>query len=207
MFRKKSSIIYAIFLAIACVGLVACGNKDDSETNENQVHDSTKWFTEEELTSKGLSGLSAPVGLSGEIQSSDTWYNDGYSFSQPCPSEDVFTMNAKTYFLYFKTNFDGMFGKPKSEKFSMDTNENWYIIEQKNSFSDYFDNNPSKLYKFYYVRNKTLDNGYFVNGAVWIFEIRYEFDTNSNGYKFKLFIESADSSHNGIYTNYYKMIL
>lgn len=37
------------------------------------------------------------------------------------------------------------------------------------------------------------------------FEIRYEFDTNSNEYKFKLFIESADSSRNGIYTNYYKM--
>ena len=71
--------------------------------------------------------------------------------------------------------------------------------------SDYFNNNPSNLYKFYYVRYNTLDNGYFTRGSVWIFEIRYEFDTNSNEYKFKLFIESADSSRNGIYTNYYKM--
>ena len=98
-----------------------------------------------------------------------------------------------------------MFGKPRIEKSSLSTNENWYIIEQKNDLTDYFEDNPSKLYRFYYVRNNTLDNGYFVKGAVWIFELRYEFDTASNGYKFKLFIESADSTHNGIYTNYYKM--
>ena len=34
--------------------------------------------------------------------------------------------------------------------------------------------------------------------------MRYEFDTDVGGYKFKLFIENADSNHNGIYTNYYK---
>ena len=34
--------------------------------------------------------------------------------------------------------------------------------------------------------------------------MRYEFDTDAGGYKFKLFIENADSNHNGIYTNYYK---
>ena len=50
----------------------------------------------------------------------------------------------------------------------------------------------------------TLDNGYFTKGSVWFFEMRYEFDTNVGGYKFKLFIENADSTHNGIYTNYYK---
>ena len=50
-----------------------------------------------------------------------------------------------------------------------------------------------------------MDRGYLVKGSVWIFEIRYEFDTVSDGYKFKLFIEGADSTHNGIYTNYYKM--
>lgn len=87
----------------------------------------------------------------------------------------------------------------------MTTNENWYVIEQKSNLSDYFNDNPSKLYKFYYVRNNTLDNGYFAKGSVWIFEIRYELNAESGQYKFKLFIESADSSHNGIYTNYYKM--
>ena len=50
-----------------------------------------------------------------------------------------------------------------------------------------------------------MDNGYFAKGSVWIFEIRYELNAESGQYKFKLFIESADSSHNGIYTNYYKM--
>ena len=87
----------------------------------------------------------------------------------------------------------------------MDSNENRYAIEQKSELSDYFDNNPSKLYQFYYVKDNTLENGYFVKGSVWIFEIRYEIDTETNQYKFKLFAESADSSHNGVYSNYYKM--
>lgn len=189
MLRNKLSIIgYTVLLSITCVSLVACGNNDDSGENKNPVHDTSKWFTEEELSLKGLTGLTAPTGLSGEMQSSDAWYNGGYSFSQVCPNEDTFMTNAETYFSYFKTNYNGMFGKPKLEKFSMDTNENWYIIEQKNDLSDYFDNNPSNLYEFYYVRDNTLDNDYFTRGSVWIFEIRYEFDTNSNEYKFKLFI-------------------
>lgn len=173
--RKLSIIVYIVLLSITCVNLVACGNNDVSDENINSVHDTTKWF------------------------------NNGYSFSQVCPNEDTFMKNAEIYFSYLKTNYNGMFGKPRSEKFSMDTNENWYIIEPKEDLSDYFDNNPSKLYKFYYVRNNTLNNGYFIKDSVWIFEIRYEFDTNSDEYKFKLFIESADSSRNGIYMNYYKM--
>lgn len=161
MLRNKLSIIgYTVLLSITCVSLVACGNNDDSGENKNPVHDTSKWFTEEELSLKGLTGLTAPTGLSGEMQSSDAWYNGGYSFSQVCPNDDTFMTNAETYFSYFKTNYNGMFGKPKLEKFSMDTNENWYIIEQKNDLSDYFDNNPSNLYKFYYVRDNTLDNDY-----------------------------------------------
>ena len=206
MFKKRlSMIICSVLLAITCVGFVACGNDNGGGETQKPLHDSTKWFTEEELSAKGLAGLTAPTGLSGEMNSSDAWYNDGYSFSQVCPDEETFKTNAETYFSYLKTHYDGVFGKPRSEKISMDTNENWYIIEQKGDLSDYFDDNPSKLYKFYYVRNNTLDNGYFAKGSVWIFEIRYEFDTASDGYKFKLFVESADSSHNGIYTNYYKM--
>lgn len=204
MLRKKlSTIVCAVLLVITCIGLVACGNNDGEETSK-PLHDSSKWFTEEELSAKGLTGLPVPTGLSGEINSSDAWYNDGYSFSQICPDEATFNENAETYFSYFKTHYDGMFGKPRSEKFSMSTNENWYIIEQKSALSDYFDDNPSKLYQFYYIRDNTLDNGYFTKGSVWFFEMRYEFDTDVGGYKFKLFIENADSTHNGIYTNYYK---
>ena len=206
MFKKSlSMIICTVLLAIACIGLVACGNNDGSGETQKPLHDSTKWFTEEELSAKGLAGLTAPTGLSGKMNSSDAWFNDGYSFSQVCPDEETFRMNVETYFSYLKKHYDGAFGKPKIEKYSMDTNENWYIIEQKSNLSEYFDDNPSKLYKFFYVRNNTSDNGYLVKGSVWIFEIRYEFDTDSDGYKFKLFIESADTSRNGIYTNYYKM--
>lgn len=206
MFKKSLSVIICtVLLAITCIGLVACGNDDGSGETQKPLHDSAKWFTEEELSAKGLAGLTAPTGLSGKMNSSDSWFNDGYSFSQVCPDEETFRMNAETYFSYLKKHYDGAFGKPKIEKYSMDTNENWYIIEQKSNLSEYFDDNPSKLYKFFYVRNNTSDNGYLVKGSVWIFEIRYEFDTDSDGYKFKLFIESADTSRNGIYKNYYKM--
>ena len=206
MFKKSlSMIICTVLLAITCIGLVACGNNDGSGETQKPLHDSAKWFTEEELSAKGLAGLTAPTGLSGKMNSSDSWFNDGYSFSQVCPDEETFRMNVETYFSYLKKHYDGAFGKPRNEKYSMDTNENWYIIEQKSNLSEYFDDNPSKLYKFFYVRNNTSDNGYLVKGSVWIFEIRYEFDTDSDGYKFKLFIESADTSRNGIYKNYYKM--
>ena len=77
-------------------------------------------------------------------------------------------------------------------------------LKQSNNIEDYFDDNPSKLYEFYYVTDNTLEDGYFKKGTVYTFEIRYEFDTNRNAYCFKLFVESADGSHNGMYTNYYK---
>ena len=206
MFKKSLSVIICtVLLAITCIGLVACGNDDGGGEIQKPLHDSTKWFTEEELSAKGLAGLTAPTGLSGKMNSSDSWFNDGYSFSQVCPDEETFRMNVETYFSYLKKHYDGAFGKPKIEKYSMDTNENWYVIEQKSNLSEYFDDNPSKLYEFFYVRNNTSDNGYLVKGSVWIFEIRYEFDTDSDGYKFKLFIESADTSRNGTYKNYYKM--
>lgn len=208
MLKKILSIFIGIFLsAIMCIGLVSCGNHADNNNEGSQpaLHDRTKWFTTEELMKKGLDELTMPSGLFGEINSSDAWFNDGYSFSQDCPDEATFKSNAETYFLYFKTHYDGRFGKPAIEKLSLDSNETWYVIEQKSELSDYFDDNPSKLYQFYYVRDNTLENGYFVKGSVWIFEIRYEIDTETNQYKFKLFVESADSSTNGVYSNYYKM--
>ncbi|MCI7212858.1 MAG: hypothetical protein MR467_01745 [Bacillales bacterium] len=50
-----------------------------------------------------------------------------------------------------------------------------------------------------------MDNDYFVKGSVWSMDIRYEFDTSSNGYLFKMFIESADTNYSGNYTNYYRI--
>lgn len=59
-------------------------------------------------------------------------------------------------------NYAGMFGVPRIEKYNRSTNENWYIIEQKSNLNDFFDDNPSKLYSFYYVMNNTLENGIFL---------------------------------------------
>lgn len=206
MFKKILSMVAcAITLGVTCFGLVSCGDNEE-ETTSQEVHDSTKWFTDEELSKVGLGGLTAPTGLTGEISSDITWFNNGYSFSQPCHDKDTFELNAETYFSYFKNHYDGKFGKPRIEKLGMDTNETWYVIEQKYSMSEYYSDNPSDLYDFYYVKNTDdLDNGYFVKGSVWSFDIRYEFDTISKEYLFKMFIESADTNHSGTFKNYYRI--
>lgn len=197
---KKFLKVFSLVLCLIC--LVACdgGNGDEPSV---EFHDSKQWFTEKELEAKGLKGLKAPINLTGDMNSSDAWFNDGYSFSQNCPSEEVFEENANIIFDYLKTNYSGKFGKTRIEKIG--TNETWYIIEQKESLSDYFDDNPSKLYLFYYVVDETLEDGYLTNNGVLTLEIRYEFSTSANAYQFKLFVENPSKSHNGVYTNYYKL--
>lgn len=204
MFKKILSMIACtITLGVTCFGLVSCGDNEGETTSQ---HDSTKWFTDEELSKVGLGGLTAPTGLTGEISSDITWFNNGYSFSQPCPDKDTFELNAEIYFSYFKNHYDGKFGKPRIEKLGTGTtNETWYVIEQKESMSEYYSDNPSDLYDFYYVRNTDLDNGYFAKGSVWSFDIRYEYDTISKEYLFKMFIESADTNHSGTFKNYYRI--
>ena len=199
---KKFLTIFSLVICMFC--LVACDEGNDDGPHE-QLHDSKQWFTEKELEAKGLKGLKAPINLTGDMNSSDVWFNDGYSFSQNCPSEEVFEENAKIIFEYLKANYNGKMGKPRIEKMRMETNETWYIIEQKETLADYFDDNPSKLYLFYYVVDETLEDGYLTSNGVLTLEIRYEFDTSTNAYLFKLFIENPSKSHNGAYTNYYKL--
>lgn len=204
--NKICSLIMAVLLIIpAMILLTACG--DNGSGGNPNLHDSSKWFTETELSAVGLSNLTAPTGLNGEISSSDHWYHDGYSFSQPCDNVDLLAENAEIYLNYFKTNYDGYFGHISSNYgATYGKNETWYVLEQSNNLSNYFDDNPSKLYKFYYVTNRNTDKrGYFVKNSVYTLEIRYEFNVSTNQYLFKLFIEKADTSSNGAFSYYYKM--
>ena len=203
--KKKliDTIICVLAIAMCCFGFVACGD-DESESSYAPSRDDTKWFTETELEEKGLSGLTAPTGLTGEMSTSVTWFGNGYYFRQPCPSVEVFEANAQTYFDYFKTRYDGLFGTDSIEKLNLEENETWYVLTQKENLSDYFNDNPSKLYEFYFVTDATLEDGYFKTDAVWTFEIRYEYDTDL-GYCFKLIVENAGSSRNRAYTNHYRM--
>lgn len=207
--HKIFSLIMAVLLIIpAMFFLTACGDNGNNGPGGNlNLHDSSKWFTETELSAVGLSNLTAPTGLNGTISSSDSWFNDGYSFSQPCDNADLLEQNAEIYLNYFKTNYNGYFGHISGNHGAIyGENETWYVLEQSNNLSDYFGNNPSKLYKFYYVTNHDTDKqGYFVQNSVYTFEIRYEFNASTNQYLFKLFIEKADTSHNGIYSYYYKI--
>lgn len=205
--KLKKIIIMALCLSLVMtcgVFLAACNKGGGEGGGDTYVpRNSNQWFTEAELAKKGLSALPAPTGLSGDMNSDLNWYNDGYSFSQACPDEDTFTQNAEAYLKYFKSKYDGYFGVAKS--FGYRDDETLYKITQEPSLSAYFSNNPSSLYKFYYVTDTTLEDGYLKADAVWTFEIRYEFDTTKNTYLFKIFIENARKSPNGVYTNYYKM--
>lgn len=206
--KLKKIIIMALCLSLVmtCGVFLAACNKGggNGDNNKTQIRDDTKWFSEEELAKKGLSALPAPTGLTGTMSTYLHWYNDGYSFHQACPDEDTFTQNAEAYLNYFKLNYGGRFGVAKSFMYGED--ETFYKITQEPALSAYFSNNPSSLYKFYYVTDKTLEDGYFKADAVWTFEIRYEFDTTKNTYLFKIFIENARKSHNGTFTYYYKMV-
>ena len=74
----------------------------------------------------------------------------------------------------------------------------YYIINDK-TLSSYRSDNPSPLYKFYYITNQNVDDeGYFVKDAVWSFEIRFEDN------KLKIFIENGNENHNGMITYKYK---
>lgn len=205
--KLKKIIIMALCLSLVMtcgVFLAACNKGGGEGGGDTYVpRNSNQWFTEAELAKKGLSALPAPTGLSGDMNSDLNWYNDGYSFDQACPDEETFTQNAEAYLNYFNSKYDGRFGVTKLFMHSDD--ENFYKITQRTDLSDYFSDNPSSLYKFYYVTDKTLEDGYLKADAVWTFEIRYEFDTTKNTYLFKIFIENARKSPNGVYTNYYKM--
>lgn len=206
--KLKNIIIMALCLSLVMtcgVFLAACNKGGGKGGGDTYVpRNSNQWFTEAELAKKGLSALPAPTGLSGDMSSDLNWYNDGYAFHQACPDEDTFTQNAEAYLNYFKSKYDGCFGVTKP--FMYGENETFYKITQEPSLSAYFSNNPSSLYKFYYVTDKTLEDGYFKADAVWTFEIRYEFDTTKNTYLFKIFIENARKSPNGAFTYYYKMV-
>lgn len=198
--KKIFAITICLIIAVAaCFGLVACGDTDDNEGGQSTpTRDDSAWFSQEELSARGLANLPAPQNLTGKINTDIMWFRNGYFFSQLCPDEETFNANAQIYFDYFKTNYDKRFGVASIKAISADNVDTWYNITQKSELSDYFDDNPSKLYKFYYVQDTTLgDDDCIVKNSVYTFEIRYEFSTNDNTYLFKMIIESADASKNG----------
>lgn len=181
-----------LFASIFC--LFSCGD----ETQTSSGHDNNNWFTESELSKVGLSGLSAPSNCKGLMSTDIYWFNEGYSFSQECESEDVLVENATTYLNYFIDKYDNLFGYTRSYATGEDTFY-YYIINDK-TLSSYRSDNPSPLYKFYYITNKNVDDeGYFVKDAVWSFEIRIEEN------KLKIFIENGNKNHSGMINFKYKI--
>lgn len=183
--KKLAFALCALLIIATCFTLVAC-NKDENIGGTTPVRDDSAWFSQEELSARGLANLPAPRNLTGKINTDIMWLRNGYFFSQPCPDEETFNANAQIYFDYFKTNYDKRFGVASIKAISADNVDTWYNITQKSELSDYFDDNPSKLYKFYYVQDTTLgDDNCIVKNSVYTFEIRYEFSTNDNTYLFK----------------------
>lgn len=181
-----------LFASVFC--LFSCGE----ETQTSSGHDNNNWFTESELSKVGLSGLSAPSNCKGVMSTDIYWYSEGYSFSQECESEDVLVENATTYLNYFINKYDNLFGYTRSYITGEDTFY-YYIINDK-TLSSYRSDNPSPLYKFYYITNQNVDDeGYFVKDAVWSFEIRFEEN------KLKIFIENGNKNHSGMINFKYKI--
>ena len=181
-----------LFASVFC--LFSCGD----ETQTSSGHDNNNWFTESELSKVGLSGLSAPSNCKGVMSTDIYWFNEGYSFSQECENEDVLVENATTYLNYFIDKYDNLFGYTRSYITGEDTFY-YYIINDK-TLSSYRSDNPSPLYKFYYITNQNVDDeGYFVEDAVWSFEIRFEEN------KLKIFIENGNKNHSGMINFKYKI--
>ncbi len=200
--RKFLTLLTALILCCGCV-LGICGCSED-ETPAGDTHDTSAWFTAAELENMGLSGLTAPTGLSGDIHTTDTWYNNGYSFSQPCPDEATFTRNAEAYFEYFKTNYNGKFGT--TQTYSSSSSEYRYYLVQKNDIKDYYSTNPCPTYTFYFVKDDSVDeDGYYNEHGVYSFEIFYDANSSDPDVKlFKIFIEDAYQNHAGNITYRYK---
>lgn len=203
MKKVIKSIFCMMFCLLSCFCLVACG--DDGDIHIGSTREDSKWFSQEELEVKGLKDLPPPTGYTGDMSSSVTWFNNGYSFHQECPSVDVFTQNANTYFDYFKEKYDSNFGKRMSKVSLLDNSETWFRIKTNITLQEcYDDTNPSKLYQWYYITDTTVDEyGYFDKDAVYSFEIRYEYDTNKDTYMFKIFIENASTNRYGNMKYYY----
>lgn len=212
--KLKKIIIMALCLSLVMtcgVFLAACnkggGNGDDNKT---QIRDDTKWFSEEELAKKGLSALPAPTGLTGTMSTYLHWYNDGYSFHQACPNEDIFYENVEKYFAYFNEKFDGRFGTDKLEKsLTADNGQSCYRLVQETNLDKYYVKN-SKRYRFYYVTDteatqQIFGQNYLKDDAVWLFDVLYDFDTTKNTYMLKIFIENAGKAKNGETINYYRL--
>ncbi len=68
-----------MLLGLASLGLVSCRGGDTPIETPAEQHDSSTWFTEDELAKVGLSGLTCPTGCTGEISTSVHWFNGGYS--------------------------------------------------------------------------------------------------------------------------------
>lgn len=197
---KKNLLVLCLLLS--CSTLMSCGEEEYVSTLPQ--HDKTAWFNESELEKVGLSSLPAPTGLEGEISSQTYWFNDGYAFSQSCPNQEVLNTNAATYLSYFKAHYDKAFGTRSSYKYGSDVT--YYYIHAKEDISAYFDDNPSPLYKFYYVTDTTLaEDGYLKDEAVWSLEIRYELNSTKNTYDFKLFIEKENKNHNDTFQYKYNL--
>lgn len=199
-FMKKS--LLALCLLFSCSSLISCGEYECVSTLPQ--HDRTAWFNEEELNKVGLSSLPAPTGLEGDINSDVYWFNDGYSFSQSCPNQEVLNTNATTYLNYFKSHYDKAFGT--STSYASGSDVIYYYISVKNDVSAYYDDNPSPLYKFYYVTDTTLaEDGCLKEDAVWSLEIRYELNSTKNTYDFKLFIENESKNHSNTFQYKYNL--
>lgn len=64
--KKLAFALCALLIIATCFTLVAC-NKDENIGGTTPVRDDSAWFSQEELSARGLANLPAPQNLTGKI--------------------------------------------------------------------------------------------------------------------------------------------
>ena len=165
--KKKFFSVAMCLCVMVFVSLVFVGCNDNPTAQSTPVHDSKAWFTESELSSVGLSGLKAPSGCTGEIYTDENNAWGEMVFNQDCESVDIMTQNAQTILNYFTQNYGGKFGYAERYASTIDNDKFYYNINLSTDLNDYFDDNPSPMYTFYYILNLILTAFYFVLINLW----------------------------------------
>ena len=189
----KSLILCFIFSFCFVIGC-------DNNPPEQSQQELKTWFTEDELKDVGLMGLKAPILCNGDISIDNNYFFGKYYFSQLANNEQSLEENANIILNYFIENYNNKFGIAKLYATNVESNIYIYNINLESDLEKFFDDNPSPLYKFFYIINDETDkDGYIVNGGVYSLEIRYENE------KILILVDDESTNYNGTIQLKYKL--
>lgn len=197
--HKKN--ILNISVAILSVGILAsCGDETGADVRP-YVRDDTAWFSESELSSVGLKGLTAPsLSTTESMQTSATGVIWILTYKQKA-SEAEFNAYAEVVFSYLGKNYDTNYYGAES-LYASGENDVYYKIETPESVSGCYTTNPNPRYEFYYATTKDIvgegTTAHFAADKVFKLTVDYSQETY-----LQLFVEYA-TDESSSFVAYYK---